>query len=109
MIMLYLQKMPDPQRFEVPAYENGKVIDIVEKPKNSTCYEAIVGMYCYTPEAFKIIDNLKPSACEKYEVSDINSFMVKNRRGTFNDIGCRWIDARTHESYRKANEMMKDL
>jgi len=106
---LFTKKVTDPERFGVPVYENGKVIDIVEKPKNPTCNEAIVGVYCYTPEAFKIIDTLKPSARGEYEVSDINSFMVKNRRGTFNDIGCGWIDAGTHESYRTANEMMKDL
>lgn len=103
---LFTKKVPDPERFGIPVYENGKIVDVVEKPKNPTCDEAIVGVYCYTPEAFDVIDTLKPSARGEYEVSDINSFMVKNRQGTFNDVGCGWIDAGTHESYRLANEIM---
>ena len=87
-------------------YKDGKIVDVVEKPKNPSCDEAIVGLYCYTYEAFDIIDTLKPSARGEYEVSDINSFMVKNRKGTFNDVGCGWIDAGTHESYRLANQMV---
>jgi len=104
---LFTKKVLDPQRFGVPVYENGKIVDIIEKPKNPTCNEAIIGVYCYTFEAFGVIDTLKPSARGEYEVSDINSFMVKNRVGTFNDVGCEWIDAGTYEFYKKANEMIK--
>jgi glucose-1-phosphate thymidylyltransferase len=103
---LFTKKVPDPERFGIPVYKDGKIVDVIEKPKNPSCDEAIVGLYCYTYEAFDIIDTLKPSARGEYEVSDINSFMVKNRKGTFNDVGCGWIDAGTHESYRLANKMM---
>lgn len=104
---LFTKKVHDPERFGVPVYNNGKIVDVVEKPKYPTCNDAIVGVYCYTPKAFEIIKQLKPSARGEYEVSDINSFMVKNSVGTFNDVEVGWIDAGTHESYKKANEMMK--
>lgn len=103
---LFRKKVPDPERFGIPVYKDGKIVEVVEKPKNPSCDEAIVGLYCYTHEAFDVIDTLNPSARGEYEVSDINSFMVKNRKGTFNDVGCGWIDAGTHESYRLANQMM---
>jgi hypothetical protein len=31
---------------------------------------------------------------------------VKNCSGSFFDVECEWVDAGTHESYKKANEMI---
>lgn len=103
---LFAKEVPDPQRFGVPVYENGRVIDIIEKPKDPKTNKAVVGLYCYSPEAFDVVDTLKPSARGEYEISDVNSWFVKNRTGSIIDVTCGWVDAGTHESYRKANEMI---
>lgn len=104
---LFAKQVPDPQRFGVPVYDNyGKVIDIVEKPKNPSCDKAVIGLYCYTNEAFDVIDKLQPSSRGEYEISDVSSWFVKNRRGKIVDIDCDWVDAGTQESYRKANEIL---
>jgi glucose-1-phosphate thymidylyltransferase len=104
--MLFAKKVPDPQRFGVPVYSNDKVIDIVEKPKFPPSDKAIVGLYCYTPEVFSVIEKLKPSARGEYEISDVNSWLIKNKQGSVIDIECEWIDAGTHDSYKKANELI---
>lgn len=104
--LLFAKKVPDPHRFGVPIYSNGNVVDIVEKPKNPPSDKAIVGLYCYTPDIFPVIDNLEPSARGEYEISDVNSWLVKNKKGRIFDIECDWIDAGTHDSYRKANEII---
>lgn len=103
---LFAKEVPDPQRFGVPVYKNEKVIDIIEKPKNPKSNKAIVGLYCYSPEAFSVINALAPSARGEYEISDVNSWFVKNRRGSIVELTCGWVDAGTHDSYRKANEMV---
>lgn len=103
---LFIKSVLDPQRFGVPVFDaQGSVIDIIEKPKNPSCNKAVVGVYCYTDEVFRIIENLKPSQRGEYEISDVNSWLVKNKSGNFVDINCEWIDAGTHESYKKANEL----
>jgi len=104
--LLFAKQVPDPQRFGVPVIVNDKVIDIVEKPKNPPTNKAIVGLYCYSSEVFSIIETLKPSQRGEYEISDVNSFMVKNREGNIVDIQGGWVDAGTHESYTRANQMM---
>jgi len=105
---LFAKQVPDPHRFGVPVYDStGNVIDIIEKPKYPPCDKAIVGLYCYTSKAFDVIEQLKPSARGEYEISDVSSWFVKNTKGTIVDINCDWVDAGTHESYRKANEMIK--
>lgn len=102
----FTKKVPDPHRFGVPVFSNGKVVDIIEKPKSPPCDEAVVGLYCYTSEAFDVIEDLKPSKRGEYEISDVNSWYVRNREGTVFNLNCGWVDAGTHESYRKANEMV---
>lgn len=103
---LFTKEVPDPQRFGVPVYQNDKIVDIVEKPKDPPSNKAIIGLYCYSHEAFDVVDTLKPSARGEYEISDVNAWFVKNRNGSIIDIKCGWVDAGTHESYRKANEMV---
>lgn len=103
---LFTKKVSDPQRFGVAVFDSNKIVDIIEKPKNPPSNHAIVGLYCYTPIAFNVIDTLKPSQRGEYEISDVNSYMVRNKIGSAFEITCEWVDAGTHDSYRKANKMM---
>jgi len=103
---LFTKKVQDPQRFGVAVFDSNKIVDIVEKPKEPPSDHAIVGLYCHTPFAFDVIDTLKPSQRGEYEISDVNSYMVRNKIGSAFEITCGWVDAGTHDSYRKANKMM---
>lgn len=103
---LFTKKVPDPHRFGVPVYLNDKVIDIIEKPKMPSTNKAVVGLYCYSSNVFEVIEGLQPSARGEYEISEVNSYLVKNKKGSFFDVECGWVDAGTHESYKKANEMI---
>lgn len=103
---LFTKRVPDPQRFGVAVYEEKKLVDIIEKPKTPPSDQAIIGTYCYTSEVFDVINKLKPSSRGEYEISDVNSYVVKNSFGTHYELKGGWVDAGTHESYRKANKMM---
>lgn len=103
---IFTKKVKDPQRFGVAVYEDGKIVDIIEKPNEPPSDQAIIGVYCYTKEVFDVIDTLVPSARGEYEISDVNSYMVRNRIGSTFEVRGEWIDAGTHPSYRKANELM---
>ena len=62
-----------------PTTRTGGVADIVEKagvvdlrydapPSN----DAVVGLYCYPPDVFEIIDSLEPSGRGELEITDVN-------------------------------------
>jgi glucose-1-phosphate thymidylyltransferase len=105
---LFVHEVPDPQRFGVVAYgPSGEILDIVEKPKDPPSRDAVLGLYMYTPAVFRVIRKLQPSARGEYEISDVNSFMVKHRDGRAHRVECGWVDAGTHESYERATEMMR--
>lgn len=105
---LLVKQVPDPERFGVVQYDsNNKVVDIIEKPSSPPSSDAVLGLYLYTPSVFRVIRKLQPSARGEYEISDVNSHMVKHRDGNAHRIECGWVDAGTHESYQKANEMIR--
>ena len=68
--LVFAKDVPDPENFGVVVYgEDGTVADVVEKagvvdtrydtpPSN----DAVVGLYCYPPDVFEIIDTLTPSS-----------------------------------------------
>lgn len=105
--VLFAKNVSNPQMFGVPVFDdNGKAIDIVEKPIKPPCNKAIVGLYCYDSTVFDVIKSLKLSKRAEYEISDVNAYMVKHKNGKIVDIKSEWIDTGTHVSYRAANELL---
>ena len=105
--MVFVKDVPDPEQFGVIAYgDDGAVADIVEKagvvdlrydapPSN----DAVVGLYCYPPDVFEIIDGLAPSSRGELEITDVNrvyaqrgTLEVKRVEGWWHDGGKHWGD-----------------
>ncbi len=105
--LVFVKDVPDPENFGVIAYdEDGGVADIVEKagrvdirfdaPPSS---DAVVGLYCYPPDVFEIIDGLAPSSRGELEITDVNRIYarrgaldVRRVEGWWHDGGKHWAD-----------------
>ena len=98
---VFVKEVPDPENFGVVVYgDGGRVVDIVEKagvvdmrydtpPSN----DAVVGLYCYSPDVFEMIRGLEPSSRGELEITDVNRHYAE--RGT---LACHrvkgwWDDA----------------
>jgi glucose-1-phosphate thymidylyltransferase len=105
--MVFVKDVPDPENFGVVAYDDdGRVADIVEKAgRVDTRYEtppsrdAVVGLYCYPPDVFEIIDGLAPSNRGELEITDVNRAYAQSGRlevrrveGWWHDGGKHWGD-----------------
>jgi len=105
--MVFVKDVPDPENFGVIVYDdNGRVTDIVEKAGVvDTRYDAppsrdaVVGLYCYPPDVFEIIDGLAPSNRGELEVTDVNrvyaqrgNLTVRRVDGWWHDGGKHWAD-----------------
>jgi glucose-1-phosphate thymidylyltransferase len=105
--MVFVKTVPDPENFGVIAYdEAGGVADIVEKAgRVDTRYDAppsndaVVGLYCYPPDVFGIIDGLVPSNRGELEITDVNrvyaqrgELAVRQVEGWWHDGGKHWGD-----------------
>ena len=103
---LLLKEVPDPHRFGVATLENGKIIEIQEKPKNPKSSYAVTGIYMYDPLVFEFIDHCKPSQRGELEITDVNNFFVKKGLCHYDVLDGWWTDAGTFPSLHRANEYL---
>src|SRR6266550_81232 len=67
---ILLTHVPDPQMFGVAQLENGKVVRLVEKPKEPIGDLALVGVYMFGPDVFESVNRIKPSLRNELEITD---------------------------------------
>jgi len=103
---IFLKAVEDPERFGIAEIKNDKIIRIVEKPKKPKSNLAVVGIYMYDKRVWNVIKGLKPSARGELEITDVNSFYVRQGTMTHETLKGEWIDAGTFDSLLKASNLM---
>lgn len=103
---VFLKEVPDPQRFGVAEIRDGRIVKILEKPKNPTSAYAVTGLYLYDGDVFDVVHNLKPSARGEYEITDVNNAYIAREQLGHTIIDGWWSDAGTFESLERASELV---
>jgi glucose-1-phosphate thymidylyltransferase len=107
---LLLKEVPDPQRFGVVRYEgtgaSKKIVEIIEKPKDPPSKHAVIGIYFYDSDVFKVCKDLKPSNRGELEITDVNNYYLKRGDLTQEVIDGWWTDAGTIESLHRASMLV---
>ncbi len=105
---IFLKEVEDPERFGVAEVEDGKVVNIVEKPKNPKSNYAVIGIYMYDNQVFDIAKDLKPSDRGELEITDVNNEYIKRKSMTYSIIDGWWTDAGTFESLYRASRLVAE-
>jgi glucose-1-phosphate thymidylyltransferase len=103
---ILLKEVDDPQRFGVAEIQDGKVINIVEKPKNPTSNYAVTGIYLYDATIFEKTRVLKPSARGELEITDVNNAYINEGTMTYSFLEGWWTDAGTFGSLLRASNLV---
>lgn len=110
--MVLLCKVKEPQRFGVAKFDdNGKLIGLVEKPKQPPSEYALSGIYFFKPVIFRMIDRLKPSWRNELEITEAIQLLLENG----NHVGYQfvegwWKDTGTLEDILESNRLvLEDL
>ena len=102
---IFLCEVDNPSRFGIADIQNGKIVKIIEKPKEPPTNLAVTGIYLLTPKIFDIIDNLKPSWRNELEITDaLDILLKKNNSINHHTITSYWKDTGTPEDILNANE-----
>lgn len=104
---ILLKKVPDPQRFGVAYFKDGKIISIEEKPKYPKSEYAVTGIYMYDACVFDIIKTLKPSKRGELEITDVNNAYLKRDKLYYDILDGWWTDCGTFESLLHANNLVE--
>jgi glucose-1-phosphate thymidylyltransferase len=105
---ILLKKVTDPQRFGVPELDGNRVLRIEEKPAEPKSEYAVIGIYLYDADVFKIIKTLKPSGRGELEITDVNNAYIERDEMTWDELEGWWTDAGTFESLLHASNLVAE-
>jgi glucose-1-phosphate thymidylyltransferase len=105
---ILLKQVSDPQRFGVPELDGRRVVRIEEKPKAPKSDYAVIGIYMYDAEVFRIIKTLKPSERGELEITDVNNAYIERGDMTWDELEGWWTDAGTFESLLHAARLVSE-
>lgn len=105
---IFLKEVDNPERFGVAEIKDGRVINIAEKPEKPVSRYAVVGIYMYDNDVFKIIRSLKPSDRGELEITDVNNEYIKRGTMAYSILEGWWTDAGTSfESLFRASSLVR--
>ncbi|MDI6785751.1 MAG: glucose-1-phosphate thymidylyltransferase [bacterium] len=107
--LILLTEVENPQQFGVAELNNGKILRLIEKPKDPKSNLALVGVYLFDKNIFEAVNKISPSRRNELEITDAIQYLLEQDY-TVNPyiITGWWKDTGRLEDMLDANRLILD-
>ncbi len=104
--VLLTREVDNPQEFGVAVFENGVIVDVVEKPTNPPSNLAVGGIYVFDETFWERLDKVQD--LPDFSISDVTKQYIEEGIAKTVSVGENtWIDCGTPESLLRAGQMVE--
>lgn len=95
-----VKPVEDPSRFGVANVSDGRIVKLVEKPKEPESNLAMAGLYFFGPQIWSVLPDLQPSARGEYEITDAIQMLIDRGEQVLAGVyEGDWFDTGTLDSF----------
>jgi glucose-1-phosphate thymidylyltransferase len=92
----------------VPELQDGRVVNIVEKPDDPASEYAVTGIYFYDEHVWDVLPTLQPSGRGELEITDVNNWYVGEGAMEYDVLEGFWGDAgESIDAYYEVNDFVR--
>jgi glucose-1-phosphate thymidylyltransferase len=109
---IFVHPVNDPERYGIAEFDaGGRVLSIVEKPKEPRGHMAVTGLYFYDEQVVDIAAQVKPSWRGELEITDINNEYLRRGELFVQTLGrgFTWLDTGSHDSLLEASSFIRTI
>ncbi len=104
---IVLTRVPNPEQFGVAVLEEGRVVRLVEKPRDPPSDLALVGIYMFDHNIFEAVHAIRPSWRGELEITDAIQYLMDHGYTVYPYIHeGYWIDTGKMEDMLDANRLL---